>query len=409
MQGEQNRGSALGQTLAESSARQIPALLVIYGTRTVLNAPFRIVYPFLPSIARGLGVSLGLASGLVTLRVLFNLLAPLFGPFTDRYGRRVTMEIGLLICGLASVALAGLGTVVGAALAFALFGIAKAMYDPAAHAYVADSVPYERRGRAAGLVELSWSTAWLVGVPLSGLLIERWGWRSPWAALAVLSMAGTLLMHCKLPDDQRSTESRDARAVLPSLLTTWATVIRRSKVRGLLAVAFFLTLAVETPLIVYGAWLETSFGLGLATLGLASTVVGVAELAGEFGTAVIADRLGKRRSVLLGMAGLVVSLVLLPVVASGGLLPAMLAVVCVLFAFEFSFVSFLPVVSEAVPHSRATLLALNVVAFSLGRVAGTSLGGWLWRWQSISIHCGVGAVFAGLGALMLWRVAIKPA
>ena len=44
-------------------------------------------------------------------------------------------------------------------------------------------MPYHRRGRVVGAIELSWSSAWLLGVPASGFLIERLGWRAPWAVL----------------------------------------------------------------------------------------------------------------------------------------------------------------------------------------------------------------------------------
>ena len=45
----------------------------------------------------------------------------------------------------------------------------------------------------------------------------------------------------------------------------------------LLLTNLLLTLAIEIPLIVYGAWLEATFGLSFTALGFASTVVGLAE------------------------------------------------------------------------------------------------------------------------------------
>ncbi|MGC9333949.1 MAG: hypothetical protein ACP5JJ_07370, partial [Anaerolineae bacterium] len=49
----------------KSAPRQIALIFV---ARTVLNAAHRIIYPFLPALARGLDLSLPAASGLVTIR-----------------------------------------------------------------------------------------------------------------------------------------------------------------------------------------------------------------------------------------------------------------------------------------------------------------------------------------------------
>jgi len=148
-------------------------LWLVFLVRTVMNTAFRIIYPFLPSLARGLGISLTAASGLVTLRMVAGMGAPFLGPLADRHDRRRMMEIALLIFALASLLLAGIGTFTAAAIAFTLYGLAKALYYPAVHAYVGDAVPYDGRGQAVGIIELSWSASWLLGVPASGFLIEH--------------------------------------------------------------------------------------------------------------------------------------------------------------------------------------------------------------------------------------------
>jgi predicted MFS family arabinose efflux permease len=262
------------------------------------------------------------------------------------------MEIALLLFALGSVVLVSLGSFAGAVAAFGLYGLAKVLYDPAVYAYLGDTVPYHRRARAVGTLELSWSSAWLLGVPVSGLLIERIGWRAPWAALIALGLLGAGLTHAALPAGRR--------------------------VLVLLASGLLLMAALEVPFIVYGAWLETAFGLSLSSLGLASITVGLAEAAAELGTTVITDRLGKKRSVVLGLLGLAASQAALPYLAGWGLVAAMAGVVLMMLTFEFSIVSLLPLATEVAPEARASLMALNVTAMSLGRIAGAVAGGWLW-------------------------------
>jgi DHA1 family inner membrane transport protein len=95
---------------------------------------------------------------------------------------------------------------------------------------------------------------------------------------------------------------------------------------------FFLALANDGVFVVYGAWLEQNFGLGLVALGSATTVIGIAELSGETITATLADRIGLRRAVVVGAGLTVLSYLLLPV--TGGSLAAALA------ALFFAFICF---------------------------------------------------------------------
>ena len=379
---------------------QLPIIVL---TRTTINASFRIIYPFLPSIARGLGISLTAASGLITLRFIAGMGAPFLGPLADRYGRRRMMEIGMLLFTLASMLLAGIGTFAAAAAAFVIYGIAKVLYDPAVHAYLGDAVPYRERSRAIGAVELSWSGAWLLGVPASGFLIERFGWRAPWAAMFVLGLVSAGLTRVGLPPAPPQTTNDSSKPSAVPLLTTWHNLLRRRPVVVLLLTSFLLTLAIEIPFIVYGAWLEATFGLSLTALGLASTIVGLAEATAEIGTTVITDRLGKQRSVLVGLLGLAASLIALPWLAQFGLAATLAGVALMMLTFEFGLVSLLPLATELAPDARATLFSLNVTAFSLSRMLGTFIGGRLWQWQSIALNAGVGAACALVAALLLAR------
>jgi MFS family permease len=62
-------------------------MAVILLSRTALNIAFRIVYPYLPAISRGLDIPLSFATQLITLRILGLMAAPFLGLLSDRYGR----------------------------------------------------------------------------------------------------------------------------------------------------------------------------------------------------------------------------------------------------------------------------------------------------------------------------------
>ena len=71
-----------------------------------------------------------------------------------------------------------------------LASLGKCIFDPAVQAYAGAHVPFERRGLAIGMGELAWSLSSFLGIPLIGIAIDRYGWRSPFFLLAALSSVG---------------------------------------------------------------------------------------------------------------------------------------------------------------------------------------------------------------------------
>ena len=123
------------QALHRPAAIGVAQLLTLLLGRFTLNTAFRIVYPLLPVLAGGLGVSLGTASLLVTVQVATALLSPLGGAVSDARGERFSMVAGLagfcagaLICALAT----GFGPFMAG---YGMIGLGTALYMPAAQAY----------------------------------------------------------------------------------------------------------------------------------------------------------------------------------------------------------------------------------------------------------------------------------
>ncbi len=411
-----------GAAAARPAAFERRELLVMLLARLALNIPTRFIYPFLPAISRGLGVPLTEASLLLTARSLTTAASPLLGLAADRYGRRSLMLVGLAILAASGVVVALAPHFAWALVAFALLGLAKAAFDPAMQAHVSDTVPYARRGRVLSILELSWSLSWLVGVPAVGFLIAGAGWQAPFLAVALLALLSLAAVAAGLrPDPGSATEhpvpqagARDGRprAGLAAAGGEFARLLAAARRLGAvvwlaLLVNLLQLLALENVFVVYGSWLEDRFGLSVAALGLASTVIAVAEFAAESGAATLVDRIGKRRAVAGGILLSTVAYLWLPH-AAGGLAGA-LAGMCLLFlAFEFAVVAVLPLVSELAPGARATVMALNVAAMSVGRVIASLTGPRLWAAGGLALNTGVSAAVA-LAAALILILAVKEA
>jgi len=338
------------------------SLAFLSSERLVMNTAFRFVYPFLPAIARGLGIPLEAAGLLVSARWVAGLATPGIQRIAGRgEARRRLIVTGclLFIAGAGVTALTGV--YVGALLGFALIGLAKPSYDIASQAYIADRVPYQQRARYLAVFELTWALSLLVGAPLTGWLIARGEWTTPFWVFGALTVVALLLVPRFVDPD------------LPAVATSTQRGRFGSSAVAFLAVTALFTLGAETMFVVFGAWLEGSFALTLAALGSAAVLIGFAELAGEGATFAFTDRIGKRRSVLIGlMVSAVGFAMLVPAGNSLGIGLAFLALG--LFGFEFTIVSSIPLATELEPTTRAHYLAWTVVAMATGRGIGAALG-----------------------------------
>jgi len=366
-------------------------LVLTGGCRFVLNTARRFAYPFAPALSRAMGVPLTHITSIIAANQASGLLALFFGPFADRLGYRFMMLLGLFLLAVGMLAAASLPFYAVVLVALFLAGLGKNIFDPAIQAYVGEKVPYDKRGFAIGLIETSWAASTLVGIPLVGLLIAWQGWRAPFVVMGLAALAGMILIALRLP---AGSINPGTQAQTASLRIAWRRLFRNGTARAMLALAFLVSMANDGIFVIYGAWLEQNFNLSIAQLGLGSSVIGIAELCGEFMTVGLADRIGKQRALLLGVALSMVGYAVLPWTAIA--LPFALTGLFGLFiAVEFTFVTALSMATEILPENRATMMSGMLAVAGLGRMAGAITGGFLWIAYGASAVAAASAILCG--------------
>ncbi len=386
-------------TPQDSNCRLVWRIGIATLCRFLLNTAKRFPYPFAPMLGRGMGVPLEAVTSMIAVSQTTGILSPLFGPAGDKWGyRRILLAgMGMLAGGMLVAGFLPFYVVVMVGLFIA--GLGKAAFEPAIQAYVGQRVPFNRRGMVIGIMETAWAGSSLIGIPLTGLFIAHLGWRSPFFMLGGMGLAGMAAIVLLFPDGLGKSVHGTGH---PGYWHVLRQLKREKAVPKILGFAFFISAANDNFFVVYGAWLEKAFHLDIVTLGMTTTVIGLAELSGEGLTVFLADRLGLKRSAITGLLLSVIGYMALPF-SEKTFFSSMVILFLVFIAVEFSIVSFLSLCTEILPGARATMMSGVLAAAGIGRVTGALIGGPVWIAGGIWAVGYVSAVISILAMVsLLW-------
>jgi predicted MFS family arabinose efflux permease len=348
--------------------------------KLMVDTTVQIFNPFLTIIAAGLGIGVVKMGKIVALRSLMGLSAPVFGTMADRIGYRSVMRISLLMGGAGMMIAAVFPNVFTFTIAMILAGAGQSGYTPTLHAYLSSKLPYEKRARGIGIVEYSWALAGIVGLFATGYLIEALSWRAPFFILGGI-MVLMSFVYLTLPKGQQRAGQADStpktgfspgrifrriQAFLdlgPNARSAWGTII----INGL---NFFAMMHV---MIIHGGWLQREYGLGPAKLGNVALLFGFCDLIASVIVSIAVDRIGKRRSVMIGVAGVVVGYALMPFL-NRSITLALVSLSIPRAFFEFATVSNFPLISEQVPKQRGKVLSLSITFGLIGSTIASATG-----------------------------------
>jgi predicted MFS family arabinose efflux permease len=385
------------QTKPTSLKLQIFLLTIMRG---MMNINTRMVYPFLMVFARGLGVDLKTISGTLTIRAVFGMLTPFLAPLAEKHSRRAGMLLGMAMFALGSGLVVLWPSLITFAIAMSITFLGMYVYMSAVQAYLGDHVPYAQRGRAMGTFELAWSFSFIVGMPLLGFLIGRYGWQAPFPILAIFGLIALIIIRVFIPNSLPEGNGQGSQR-----LSSLKNVLAAPAARASLLLIFTFLLGNEMINLMFGVWLEDTFALKITGLGAASIILGLADLSGEGLSTVIIDKLGKERTIRIALAASAAASLSMPF-ARNSLALTLAALFLIYLSFEVAFISMMTLSSEIMPKARATLMASNVAAVSLGRGVGAIISPMLYGVGFIA-NAGAAVLFAAIAFWLVSKVKVK--
>ena len=279
----------------------MPAALVVVMLSMLLGiqpVTTDLYLPALPALTQGFGAPISQAQlTLSGLLLAFGCSQLIWGPLSDRFGRRP-----ILLCGLLAYTLASVGSVLAPSMAMLIVwrmvqGAAMGAVVMCARAVVRDLYQPLDGARAMSKALTGLGVLACISAPLGGLLAEQFGWRAALAALVCFGSGVLLLIALRF---EETLPQKRLQALQPAtLLKTWVSICSN---RTFLA---FSALSAAS----YGGlftFLATSSFVFITVLGLSKTQYGLVlffnasfYIGGTFVCRRLIARFGVRKSVAI--------------------------------------------------------------------------------------------------------------
>ena len=170
-----------------SPKRELWLLITLAGIQFTNILDFMIMMPLGPQFTGLFGIS---DAEFATLVSAYTLAAGASGllasTYIDRFGRKRLLLVLYTLFALATLACGLMNSYAGLMAARIAAGVFGGVLSSLSHTIVGDVIPFERRGRAMGIVMTSFSVATVVGVPTGLFLAAQLGWHACFLAIALL-------------------------------------------------------------------------------------------------------------------------------------------------------------------------------------------------------------------------------
>lgn len=391
-----------------------PSKRLIFLTVLLDLVGFGIVIPLLPTYAEDLGANyLTIGLLLATHSAVQFLVGPAVGALSDRIGRRPVLLVTVLGNTLAYLVLASCNSLPLLFLARALSGASAANISTAS-AYLSDISSRQNRAAAMGIIGAAFGLGFVLGPALAGIfahpitdfglgeLTAGFNPSLPYYVAAGLSALNFVFIFTRLPESLPPERRAHPGSASLNPLARFSQLAQVTPAQRRLLLGYFLNIAafaIMTTL--FSLFCQNRLGFTEAQNARTFALIGLIGVVIQGGLLRrIEPKVGARKLILLGTAGLAVSLAILPWVQSVGLL--LVAAVGIALSNSLSQPSLNTAASRlADERNQGLALGLMASAGSLGRVIGPALGGSLLRIAPGPASFGNAALGLSVGVMVL--------
>src|SRR5260221_1213852 len=279
---------------------------------------FFLVVMTLTAIGKEFGKSDAAIALSLTLTLLFRPVgAFIFGLLADRYGRKLPLMIDLVFYSVIEV-LTGLAPSYASFLVLrALFGIGMGAEWGVGASLVMEKVPPRFRGVVSGLLQQGYALGYLLAAVCYLLVFPHWGWR-PLFFIGGLPALLALFVRARVRESEvwRETRHESWSGLGRAIASNWKLFVYLTVLMAMMNMVSHGTQDM------YPTFLERDWHFGPTGRAALTAFSQVGALVGGVLCGLYSDRLGRRRTIGLALAGAVVTV---PIWAFAPALPLLLA------------------------------------------------------------------------------------
>jgi SHS family lactate transporter-like MFS transporter len=302
-----------------------PAVVAGFLGWTLDAFDFFVVVMTLTAIAKEFGRSDAEIALSITLTLAFRPVgAFIFGLLADRYGRRLPLMLDLIFYSIVEV-LSGLAPSYWSFLVLrALFGIGMGGEWGVGASLVMEKVPARLRGVFSGLLQQGYAAGYLLAALCYLFVFPRWGWR-PMFFIGGLPALLALYVRFQVKESEvwQRTRHHDWAGLGRAILSHWKLFFY------IWVLMTMMNLVSHGTQDLYPTFLQRDWGFTPERRAILTMIASVGALTGGVLFGLYSDRIGRRRAIVLALAG---ALVMIPAWAFAPSLP-----ILVLGAFGMQF------------------------------------------------------------------------
>jgi predicted MFS family arabinose efflux permease len=388
----------------------ISILVFLFLIGLLAELDYQLIPPLLPLLAKDFRVDPGYGGRAVTVysfsSALFSLL---FGHLSDRFGRRPFILLGLLCFSSVSFLTRYAGSMEVFFLLRFLSGMATGALVPSLTSFAADYFRYEQRGRAMGILSMTYFVAAIAGIPLAAMVASTWGWRPIFFTLSAGALGCAMLVYRILTTSLHQAEAAlsTPRLGLERVQLVWKRIIRDRGTSSILVASMLSSSAIVGFITYLGSHLVADRHLSVKQVGLVYLFCGVASVLGAPLSGVLSDKWAKRPILILSGVVLAFCFLLIPTLPLNFWLFGFLGLAGLAIAFRIA--PFLAILTELVPaDERGTVLAIRVALSQLGIALTTYLASYAFLYKGFSLVGFLVAIELLLSSAFVFFFVIEP-
>jgi MFS transporter, SHS family, lactate transporter len=265
---------------------------------------FFLVVMTLTAIAKDFATSDAAVALSLTLTLAFRPLgAFIFGLLADRYGRKIPLMADLVFYSVVEV-LSGLAPNYTTFLVLrALFGIGMGAEWGVGASLVMEKVPPRLRGVMSGLLQQGYAAGYLLAALCYLFVFPRWGWR-PLFFIGGLPALLALFVRARVHESAvwRETRHESWSGLGRAIVSNWKLFLYLTVLMAMMNMVSHGTQDM------YPTFLERDWGFAPMTRAAITAFSQVGALVGGVLCGLYSDRLGRRRTIALALAGAVLTI-----------------------------------------------------------------------------------------------------